>query len=265
MYVSTKIVGVNVTRGKVREFFDNIALETILKIYVNESYYGAFLLTPDMLKEFVIGNLFSEGVIDSLKDIQKIEISKDIARVESTRIVSELLKAKRNLVEFSCVAGDIGELAAIIGRYRVSSDIMLNASTIVEVFRTLHERMPVFRATGCTHGAALLDERGEIDCLAEDLGRHNAVDKVAGFALLRGLNLNRYALILTGRETPQIVLKAARIGTPIVCSFSAPTLGAIKLAKALGLTLVGFVRGGRFNVYSHPERIRIDFTSRQSL
>jgi len=125
----------------------------------------------------------------------------------------------------------------------------------------LHEKMLVFRATGCTHGAALLSEKGEITCLTEDLGRHNAVDKVAGLALLQGLDLSKHALILTGRETPQIVLKAARMSTPIVCSFSAPTLGAIKLAKALGLTLIGFVRGNRFNIYSHPERIEVNFTA----
>jgi FdhD protein len=113
----------------------------------------------------------------------------------------------------------------------------------------------VFKASGGTHGAGLFDNSGEMLVVKEDVGRHNAVDKVLGFMLLSGADPADKGLMLSGRLSYEMVLKAARAGIPLVCSVSAPTALGIEVALATGVTLVGFLRGSSFNVYSHPERI----------
>lgn len=255
MYVSVRIIRVKVPQGKREECFDKVALEIVLNVFINKTYYATFLLSPAMEREFVVGHLYSEGFINSLEDIGALRIQQNVADIEIPGLRLSPDTIRRGLVPLSCLGGSGEYLSALRLDLKVESDVRMSVEAILAAFRMLHKRMPAFTATGCTHGAALLGERGEMICIAEDLGRHNAVDKAIGFALLNRVDVEKCALLLTGRETPQVVLKAARAGVPIVCSLSAPTLGAIRLARAVGITLVGFVRGNRLNIYSHPYRI----------
>ena len=255
MYVSVRVIRVRVSQGRREEFFDKVALEKVLDVFINKAYYATFLLSPAMEREFVVGHLYSEGLINSLEDVSSLKIQQNVADVEVPSLRLSPNAMRHGLVPLSCLVGGGKHAPASRLSLKIESNVKISAEVILTAFRMLHKRMPTFAATGCTHGAALLSEKGEVLCIAEDLGRHNAVDKAIGFALLNGVDVKRCILLLTGRETPQVVLKAARAGVPVVCSLSAPTLGAIKLARAVGITLVGFVRGSRLNIYSHPDRI----------
>ena len=119
----------------------------------------------------------------------------------------------------------------------------------------LPEVQPLFEATGGTHAAALASPDGGVFLAAEDIGRHNALDKVIGHCLLRNMDMTQMVALLSGRISFEMALKAVRAGIPLLAAVSAPTTMALELAQALNLTLVGFARRDRMSVYTHPERI----------
>ncbi|MBD5635422.1 MAG: formate dehydrogenase accessory sulfurtransferase FdhD, partial [Candidatus Eremiobacteraeota bacterium] len=138
----------------------------------------------------------------------------------------------------------------------VSSDFGVGVDTLVAMPDRLRAAQGVFARTGGLHAAALFDETGRLRAVREDVGRHNALDKLAGWALLgRRLPLERSVLLVSGRSSYEMVQKAVAARIPIVCSVSAPSSLAVDLAREFGVTLVGFLRGERFNIYAHERRV----------
>jgi FdhD protein len=138
----------------------------------------------------------------------------------------------------------------------IDDDVRIAASMVLELPDRLRDAQQVFDVTGGLHAAARFDSHGELVALREDVGRHNALDKLVGHAALeRQLPLRGQVLLVSGRVSFEIVQKAAVAGVPVLCAVSAPSSLAVQAAKRLGQTVVGFVRPGRFNVYSHPERV----------
>jgi FdhD protein len=134
----------------------------------------------------------------------------------------------------------------------------VSAETIYSLPETLREAQGLFDATGGLHAAALFDGEGELLALREDVGRHNATDKLVGWALLEGrLPLSEHVVLVSGRSSFEIMQKCLTAGVPIVCAISAPSSLAVDVAREFGMTLVGFLRGGRFNVYAGADRVRI--------
>jgi FdhD protein len=135
-------------------------------------------------------------------------------------------------------------------------DRRVDAATIARLPDGLHDAQTVFRETGGIHAAGLFTVDGAVEAVAEDVGRHNAVDKVIGQMLLADrLPLSDLILFVSGRTSFEIVQKAALAGIPVVGAVSAPSSLAVELAREVGITLIGFTRGGSFNIYSHPERV----------
>jgi FdhD protein len=162
--------------------------------------------------------------------------------------------AEARIVRTGCGGADLDseldlESIAVTGEARFSPAVISRMPDL------LVERQSLFRSTGGTHGAGIFDTRGEMLVVKEDVGRHNAVDKALGFLLLSGETASDKGMILSGRLSYEMVLKAARAGIPLVCSVSAPTALGVEIGRKTGVTLVGFLRGESFNVYSHPERI----------
>jgi len=138
----------------------------------------------------------------------------------------------------------------------VSSDLRVSPNKIIEIIRNLNNQCEIFKKTGGTHAAGLFDpSTAKALCIFEDVGRHNAIDKVIGFAVLNSLNFSELVLASTGRMAADMVLKVARMGVPVVASIAGPINSGIIFAEKVGITLVCFVRGKRINVYSHKERI----------
>jgi len=217
---------------------DFIAVEKKLRISLNGKELIRLSCTPVMIKELVVGLFLTEGVV------------KDKISPEEIRIVP----GEEISVDIS-VAGDIVKGMTTGNFEKVTDDFSLKGETFQSIFTELRQKSESFRLTGCFHNAALSD--GErILVFAEDIGRHNAVDKVIGCSILSDISFQRKLLAVSCRLSSGIISKCARWGIPIVASRSAPTDLAVEIAEASGITLVGFVRGDRLSIYTHPQRIR---------
>jgi FdhD protein len=157
------------------------------------------------------------------------------------------------LIRSGCGAAEVSVLSETLPL--VSQELALAASMLLGLDRTMRDLQRIHRQVGGTHAAALFDPSGKAIVVAEDIGRHNAVDKVIGHCLLRGTQLTDKVLVTSGRASYEMVVKAIRVGIPVTASVSSPTALAVQLAQDRGLTLIGYLRGGQMNVYTHPERV----------
>ncbi len=243
---------------------DIVAVEEPLHILVNGEHYASILCSPAQKEELVAGNIVSEGLINSIDDIREIkEGARGEFRVTLKEGIDVLKRLEvsssfKRLVLTACGGADAWPMSKLIDRInipKVVSTTRFAARTISEGAKGLNVLASTFRKTGGVHEAALYDVQGTLIAFAEDVGRHNAVDKVLGTVLLRKQSLTDVFLALTGRMTGDIVLKAARTKIPLVVSISAGIDSGIEVARKTGITLLGFARADRMTTYSFPERV----------
>jgi len=258
---------VDTSKHTIEKKEDVVAEEEPLHIFLNQTHYATILCLPNQLKELAVGYLLSEGVIKTVNEIQEIKVNKlGKCRV---RLKSEINLEKRistaqpfaRVVLSSCGSADYWPLPKLIDKldlHRLPSGFRVKAEVVSEAVRQLTSIAEVFRKTGGVHVAALLTSEGKLITCAEDIGRHNAIDKVIGTVALRNLSFSDNFLASSGRLTGDIVLKAARVGIPVVASLSAAVSSGVEAAHLTGLTLIGFVRGTHMNVFAHPERIILE-------
>jgi FdhD protein len=210
-----------------------------------------------MVEELVVGHLMGEGIIGSLDDLREVDVKPLKVHVELGKDVdlNVLNMSKVDLITTACGSLSTPIHEDHLGSMRTASNIKVEAEKIWRMVRELNLRSEVFRETGGTHSAMLCSPDGEILSFAEDVGRHNAVDKVIGAGLLLGIELGECVLVSSGRQSSEIVLKVARSGIPVIASVAGPLKSGIGVADATGITLICFVRGRRMNVYTHHERI----------
>ncbi|ODA43390.1 Formate dehydrogenase chain D [Thermodesulfovibrio sp. N1] len=139
---------------------------------------------------------------------------------------------------------------------KIEDDLKINPEKLFTLFKDFQTNSLLFKKTGCIHAAGLADENN-ILFIAEDVGRHNAVDKVIGWALLNKISFKRKIMLVSGRISSEMVLKTAKWKIPMIVSRTAPTSLAVELADKVNLTIIGFLRGNRFNIYTSPERIKM--------
>jgi len=162
--------------------------------------------------------------------------------------------ATARVIRTGCGGADL-EHEIDLDKVRVTSEKVFDPQVILKAPDQLLAAQEVFKVSGGTHGAGLFDAEGNMLVVKEDVGRHNAVDKVLGHLLMYGIDPAETGLVLSGRLSYEMVLKAARAGVPLLCSVSAPTALGVEVGRITGVTLVGFLRGAGFNIYSHPRRI----------
>lgn len=219
------------------------------------------LRTPGEDAELATGLLFSEGVIESTDDILSITPSREpsILHVDlDPRVEIDRMRIARTFpATSSCGVCGKSMLEALEANCEpVSSPMTIAISVVHDWPKRVREAQPAFAATGGLHAAALFDPHGKLVRVCEDVGRHNAVDKVLGHEIRKGrTRLNDRILFVSGRAGFELVQKAARLGIPIMVAVGAPTTLSVALAERFGLTLLGFVRDGRANCYTHPERL----------
>lgn len=210
---------------------------------------------PDSLA-LAAGFLVSEGIVANFGEVKSMALCADAP--EHLRV--ELLDPARaprggRLVASACgLCGESEGQHPAAGLPQVGLALRLTLAELTRLMEEMERRQPIFRATGGTHSAGLFGAAGEVVTVAEDLGRHNALDKVIGEALLTGRLGEGCGLLLSGRVSLELVAKAARAGVELISAISAPTSLAIETAQRCGITLCGFVRQGRVTVYTHPER-----------
>jgi FdhD protein len=254
--------------GKLRRKDDYLAAEEPLEIRVGDEPLSVTMRTPGHDRELAAGFLFTEGLVQRREQIVKLETAD--AQDGTNRgnvILAELapeatpdfVKMKRHFFAASS-CGICGKASIDSIRSRLlaapNPDFRLDAEILVCLPDALRSSQDVFQRTGGLHAAALFDARGKLLVLREDIGRHNAVDKLIGWALLEGLvPLSDSVLLVSGRGGFEIVQKAIVAGVPVVASVSAPSSLAVQLARELRLTLIGFLRGRRFVIYAGEERV----------
>jgi FdhD protein len=208
------------------------------------------------------GFLLTEGLIDAIGDVASLAVCPDSASVVQVRLVDPARAhstRRSGVVASSCgMCANVEDLVELDGGgLRVANTLVLGAAQVHRHMQTMRARQAIFARTGGTHAAALFDAEGTLLALAEDLGRHNALDKVIGHCLLHGVPSAGGCVLLSGRVSLEMVTTAARAGIELVAAVSAPSSMAIDAARRVGITLCGFVRGDRLTAFCHPERLRV--------
>jgi FdhD protein len=260
--LKVEIVKVDVSAKKFQKMADYVAEEKPLHIFLNRTYYVTIFCSPSNLKELSVGHVLSEGIVKSIEEIEEIQIKTEGAcyvKLKPGINLKARLKISKpfsRVILSACGSPSSyqysGRLPTIMSHLKVKVEVILNS------VHSLNSIAETFRKTGGVHAAAIFNDHGNLLAFAEDVGRHNAVDKVIGIAALNKTDFDECFLALSGRLTGDIVLKAARVGIPIIASLAAAIDSGIALAEDADLTLIGFVRGKRMNIYNFPERIDFD-------
>ena len=265
MLREVKVSRINVSDKKIEQRNDYVAEDYPIHIFINKNHYGTILCSPEQIKEMVFGHLLSEGLLKSIDEIDKIKIKEDgkclVNVKEGIDAKNRILTSQRfaRIIVSSCGIPNYKPLSEIINNLpKIDIGLKINSDIISKSVKKLNFIAEKFRKTGGVHVAALFSEAGEIVALAEDVGRHNAVDKVIGSASIKKIDFTKLFLALSGRLTGDIVLKSARVKIPIVASLSAAISSGIETALLTNITLIGFVRGRRMNVYTYPERLKLN-------
>ncbi len=249
---------IRISEEKTEKFKDRVVEEKPVTIYLNDQEFVTLMCTPEKLDYLTLGFLRSEGFIKDREDVLSLKVDEEKGTVEvKTREPGELaekLFGKRTITS-GCGKGSIffNVLDSLTSR-PVESEIYLSPAEVFYLMKELQKRAELFKLTGGVHSSAIASKEG-ILFFCEDLGRHNAVDKLLGECLAKDIYLEDKMLITSGRLSSEILLKSAKIGVPILLSRSAPTSLSVELAKKLGITMVGFIRGKRMNVYAGEWRI----------
>ena len=237
---------------------DIVVKELPLTIMLNGRELVTLLCSPANLNYLSIGFLLSEGLLNSKYDIKTITVDgqRGIAHVETvTDLVGQEEQVFKRIITPGCGRGAAFYSAAdATGMKAVNSGLRVTGAEILELMIQFQQRSETYKSTGGVHNAALCDNK-KVIVFSEDIGRHNAIDKIFGQCLWERISTSNQLILTSGRVSSEIVIKIARNNVPVLASKSAPTSTAIKLADSLGITLIGFVRGTRMNVYSHNQRI----------
>ena len=260
--------------GRARVRPDSLATEEPMEIRLvsgdARQTVAVTMRTPGADFELAAGFLYGEGIVSSPEDVMKISycVDPELDAEQQYNIVNvelrgdkdyDLRSLERHFYTTSAcgVCGKASlEQLELHGCPVIPSGPEVSAEVVYSLPEKLREAQGLFEATGGLHAAALFDAEGELVALREDVGRHNATDKLVGWALLEGrLPLSGQIVMVSGRSSFEILQKCLTAGVPIVCAVSAPSSLAVDVARQFGMTLVGFLRGNRFNVYSGHERM----------
>jgi FdhD protein len=237
---------------------DQVVVEEPFTIKIDCGDSFTILCMPTNLRALTVGFLYAEGIITSEDDIVALEeLQQNFAGVLVKLKKSNATVVKNKLLVTSSGRSynfsDVEEFIRDIPR--VQTKLILPLTKLNLLVTELQSRQIVFQQTGGTHAAAIFNAAGEIVAFAEDIGRHNALDKVIGDCLLRGIDMRGCGVVLSSRVSAEMVLKTARARLEFIVAVSAPTSLAIKIASKLNITLCGFVRGQRANIYVGATRV----------
>lgn len=225
--------------------------EMELTIFINSQELVRVLCTAAKLNCLVIGYLYAEGIIESLSDVLSMRVCEDDSLADVMLSNPDYKMPTLRTLATGCGGGGVFRTTE---DQRVESGLVVAPQEVLSLMNKLKDQMLLYQFSGGVHTSALSDSK-ELLVVAEDIGRHNTLNKIQGECLLRGLSTKDRLLLITGRISSEMLLKAAKMQVPIVISRHSPTGRAISLAKDLGIALVGQARGSRLAVFSHPERL----------
>jgi len=248
--------------GQVAELTDAIAEEVPIALVYNDRPHVVMMATPRDLDDFALGFSLSEAIIGAAAELSSIETQTLLEGIEVRLRIpdarAEALESRHRNLTGRTSCGLCGAQAledAVRQPPRVGSGPAIDADVLHRALAQMHDRQPLNVATGATHAAAWANLNGDIALLREDVGRHNALDKVIGAMTEAGERPYEGFLVVTSRASYEMVQKSATVGIALLAAISAPTALAIHLADETGMTLVGFARPESHVIYTHPERV----------
>ena len=241
--------------GHLREVKGEVVREQPLTIYVNGQKFITLLSTPRKLDALVVGYLWLEKIIASVSEIRRLAVSEVDGRAD-VELVGDVELPQERILTSGCGGGITFRIDPRVIP-RIESSLRLEPARLFERMKELYQQAVGYRTSRGIHGAALADA-DRLLFMAEDVGRHNAVDKICGEALLQGVATRDLVLLSTGRVSSEMLLKGARMGTPLVVSRTSPTEMAVSLAEQLGVTVVGYLRQDALNVYAGGEHLVLE-------
>ena len=232
---------------------DILIVEYPFTIFINQEEIITLLCSPMDLKELAIGFLFSEGFIDDMSNILDINIDEDkgiiYIDIKNRKILAEKLQGKRTITA-GCGKGTMFyNVLDSFKSKKIESPLEIKIDEIKALVREFNHKSELFLSTGGVHSCGLCT-KNDIIFFAEDIGRHNALDKILGSAIIEGIDFEDKLVITSGRISSEMLIKIAKRGIPLIISRSAPTSLAIELAKELNIAVLGFARGESMNIYS---------------
>lgn len=236
----------------------NIFTEEAVELYVNGKKMITFMCTPLNLEEMALGYLYSRGLIDNISEFigaAPCSTKKRVFALVDKKLKDEVYSI-RNVVMSGCGSGELPKESNLYKR-RVEAEYKIGIGNIKETFVAMLESARLHQTTGGTHSAAIKDSSGKM-LVREDIGRHNAVDKVIGAALLEGLKLDRSTVVITGRVSSDMVIKAAGAGIPVVASMRITSNMAIDIANEYKVSLIGRIGSNEPCIYNEVEGIDIE-------
>lgn len=238
--------------GQVEYTDDGIIAEQSVSLTVNGKVWLSFMCTPVDLEALAIGFLYNEKIINTLDEIKDIYVCdhKDNVDIWLDRSAEEPQNWRRTS---GCTGGYTSAILEEIESVP-NNGLVITPENILKLIRNLFESQDIYKKSGGVHSSALAN-KDEIIFQLEDVGRHNTLDKIAGKLLLNKIESNPKIILTTGRISSEMLQKAARIKTSILISRTSPTSLSVNLAQKLGITLIGYARGHRFNIYSNAERV----------
>ena len=228
-----------------------VPMEMALTIYVDNMELVTILCTPTKLNCLVLGFLYSEGIISGMSDVASMRVCEEDSLADVKLAKSGFTPPSRRTLASGCGAG----VSFATEMEKVESKLTAKPEEVFFLMKQLNEKAELYRYSGGVHTSALCNNSSVL-VAAEDIGRHNTLDKIVGECLLTKLSTADKLLLTTGRISSEMLSKAVRMKVPIVVSRSSPTDRSISLAQKLGITLIGYVRGNRLSVYSHEERLQ---------
>jgi FdhD protein len=253
-----EVLRLNVAEREADRIMDVVAQEKPLQIFLNRTFYATIFCSPSCLKDLAVGHLLTEGIIDSVEDVEEVSLKGENCQIKIKLGVDFKKRLRTSRLSMRVILSGCGgeKLHKPVVRLpRIKSGFSVTAETVLKSTNQLNFPAETYRKTGGVHAAAIWKGDGTLVALAEDVGRHNAVDKVVGMATGDNVDLGQSFLTLTGRLTGDIVLKSAMVNLPLVASMAAAIDSGVDLARQVGLTLVGFARGKRMNIYTCEDRI----------
>jgi FdhD protein len=256
------MIKLDLSTGKAEKMLDCIAEEVPLQITVNGAYSFIIWCSPSQFRELAVGHLLADDILWSVDEIETLTADQAHNTCQVTLKASvdldERMKNQRHstrivpLIKASTSAYQHDDKLSI-----VQSGLTIKAQVILDAISQMNEKASGFKETGGLHDSGIFRADGTMVAFSEDVGRHNTVDKVIGEGSLKKIDFGGCFMIITGRVPGDMIYKAAKAGLPIVASVAAVLNSGIASAEKAHITLIGFVRGKRMNIYTHPQRITL--------
>jgi len=259
----TKIIKIEqIKNGIMEEMEDQVVMEYPLTVYLNDEEFITLLCSPNSsehLTYLALGFLISEGMIVKKNDVGKVTVEEESGHIHIQLNNKINLKQKlygKRTVTTGCGKGTVFyNVLDSLGSQKIEEEITFDYQHILNLSTELNQQSGLFKETGGVHFCALCDHE-KVLFFHEDIGRHNALDKIIGEAFSKEVNLKDKILVTSGRLSSEMIIKAAKKAIPVIVSRSAPTELSITIAKDLDITLIGFARGNRMNIYHGSKRVR---------